>query len=92
MNRDPVSMILAGLLLVSVTATAGLCYWYLQCTRHNQQAQAQIAQLNANRARMQSLANESAEYARRNPAIIPVLQTLGMRPRSETNSPPVNSK
>jgi len=85
-------MLFALLLLVSVTATAGLCYWYLQCTRQMQQAQAEVARANFNRAAMQSLANESIEYAKRNPSIVPVLQSLGLRSRIETNSPAANLK
>jgi hypothetical protein len=87
MNREPITMLLASALLVSVTLTAGLCYWYLQCTRNLQIAQLEVARLNANRTAMQSLANETLEYAKRNPAIVPVLQGLGLRSRIETNQP-----
>ena len=90
MNREPITIILAATLLVSVILTAGLCYWYLQCTRQLQFAQMEVARANANRAAMQSLANETMEYARRNPAIIPVLQALGLRSRIETNQPASN--
>ena len=86
MNRDPVPAILAVVLLVSVTATAGLCYWYLRSTRELQQIQAQVAQVNSRRALMQSLASEAMEYAKRNPAMVPVLQSLGLRTRIQTNS------
>lgn len=87
MNREPITMLLATALLVSVTLTAGLCYWYLQCTRQYQIAQMEVARLNANRAAMQSLAAETIEYAKRNPAMVPILQSLGLRSRVETNQP-----
>jgi hypothetical protein len=80
-------MLLATALLVSVALTAGLCYWYLQCTRQLTVAQMEVARANSNRAAMQSLAAECVEYAKRNPAIIPVLQGLGLRSRIETNQP-----
>ena len=92
MNREPITLLLAASLFVSVTLTAGLCYWYLQCTRQLQIAQMEVARANANRAAMQSLASESIEYAKRNPAIIPVLQSLGLRSRIETNQPAANSR
>jgi flagellar basal body-associated protein FliL len=79
MNRDPITLILAVLLVVSSMATAGLCYWYLQCTRQAQQAQAEAARVNQNRTLMQSLAAETFEYAKRNPAILPVMENLGWR-------------
>ncbi len=87
MNRDPIALILAGALLVGVTLTAGLCYWYLQCTADNQAAQREIARVNANRALMQPLAAECMEFAKKHPNILPVLQSLGVRARIETNSP-----
>ena len=80
-------MLLATALLLGVTLTAGLCYWYLQCTRELQLAQLEVARANSNRAAMQSLANESIDYAKRNPALVPVLQALGLRSRIETNQP-----
>ena len=92
MNREPITLLLATVLLVSVTLTAGVCYWYLQCTRQLQIAQLEVARANSNRAAMQSLAAESVEYAKRNPSIIPVLQGLGLRSRIETNQPPSNAR
>jgi hypothetical protein len=88
MNREPITILLATTLLVSVALTAGLCYWYLQCTRQLNLAQAEVARANGNRASMQSLATECLEYAKRNPAIIPILQSLGLRSKVETNQPP----
>ena len=80
-------MILATALLLGVTLTAGLCYWYLQCTRQLNLAQMEVARANNNRTAMQALAAESIEYAKRNPDMIPVLQSLGLRSRIETNQP-----
>ena len=79
MNRDPITVLLAGALLVGVTLTAGLCYWYLHLSTQNQLAQRQIVQVNANRAALQALASDCVEYARKNTNIIPVLQNLGIR-------------
>ena len=85
--RDPITTILAAALLLSVSVTAGLCYWYLHLTAQNQEAQREIARVNANRSLMQPLAAECAEYARRHTNFIPVLQGLGIRLRTETNAP-----
>lgn len=88
MNRDPVTAILAAALVVSVMLTAGLCYAYLHVSQNNQRAQGTVALLNAQRARMQPLAAECLEFSRKNPSIIPVLQSLGLRTRSgDTNIP-----
>lgn len=86
MNRDPVTAILSGALIISVVLTAGLCYAYLHVSQNNQQAQRQVALLNARRNLMQPLAAECLEFSRRHPSIIPVLQALGVRSRTgETN-------
>ena len=89
MNRDPLSLVLAVGLLVSAVATAGLCYWYLQCTRMHRQAQEQVALINRNRALLQSLATETMDYSKRNPAIQSVLRDLNESVRSAplTNAP-----
>jgi hypothetical protein len=87
MVRDPITKLLAVALLVSVTLTAALCYWYLHITAQNQEAQREIARVNANRALMQPLAAECAEYARKHTNFIPVLNSLGLRLRAETNAP-----
>lgn len=79
MNRDPIPALLATVLLLSVTVTAGLCLWFLQTVRHQQAIQEDVKRVNANRALMQSLAADCSEYARKNPAIMPVLQNLGFR-------------
>lgn len=91
MNRDPVTTIVAGALLISVTLTAALCYAYLQVTQNNQNAQREVARLNAHRALMQPLAAECLEFSRKHPSIVPVLQTLGLRARGETNFPAVKT-
>lgn len=92
MNRDPITVLLAAALLVSVTATAGLCYWYLQCVREHQQAQEEVARINRNKALIQALATESLEYSRKNPALTPILQSLGIRSRGDTNAAPANER
>ena len=92
MNRDPINTILAGALLLSVLATAGMCYWYLQATRQLRTAQHQMIAVNRNRALMQQFAGHAVEYSRHNPAILPILENAGIRSRvpageSQTNSP-----
>ena len=88
MNRDPITLLLATALLVGATATAGICYWYLQCIRDHQVAQEEVARINRNKSYMQALAAESVEYARKNPALVPILQSVGLRQRGATNANP----
>jgi hypothetical protein len=87
MVRDPITKLLAVALLLSVTVTAALGYWYLHATAQNQEAQREVARVNANRALMQPLAAECVEYARKHTNFIPVLNSLGLRLRIDTNAP-----
>lgn len=86
--KDPVPVILSAILLLSVVATSGLCLWYLQCTRQYNAAQAEVERISRNRNLMQALLNDSVEYSKKNPAIIPILQNLGNKTRAETNTTP----
>lgn len=92
MKRDPMTAALAVLLLVGASATAGMCYWHLQSVRQLQFAQEEVARINRNKALVQSLASESMEYAKRNPALIPLLQGLGIRSRGDTNAAPAEGQ
>ena len=87
MNRDPITTVLAGALLVSVLATAGVCYWYLQASRQLRTAQLQMLTVNRNRALLQQFATQAMEYSRGNPAILPILEGVGIRSRSQVNPP-----
>ena len=87
MNRDPMTFLLAAALLLGSSATAGLGYWHLQTVRLHQQAQEEVARINKNKALMQSLAAESVEYAKKNPAFLPILQSLGVRGPAAASAP-----
>jgi len=87
-NRDPATIFLATLLVLGAAVTTGLCYWHQQVLFRQQQVQAQIAGINKNRALMQSLAGDCAEYAKSNPAMLPLLEKLGLRVRKEAPKVP----
>ena len=91
MNRDPISTFLVVGLLLSVLATAGICYWYLQTIRQLHTATGELQAVNRDRLVFQQFANHAMEYGERNPAIIPILESVGIRrgPRpaaGQTNS------
>jgi hypothetical protein len=90
MRRDPLTTFLAVGLLVSVIATAALCYWYLQCSRQYSRLEMEVggivAGIEQNRARLQALASDSLEYSKKNANILPLLESVGIRSRAQTNS------
>lgn len=87
MKSDPLTTLLSAGLLLGVILTAGLCYWYVHCLSQLTFLQAQLAEIEQRRAFVQSVAADAVEYSRRNPAIVPTLDALGIRPRGATNAP-----
>jgi hypothetical protein len=43
--------------------------------------------VNRNRALFQALANDAIEYSKRNPAIDPILQSVGINPAAASSAP-----
>jgi hypothetical protein len=86
MRRDPILTLLAGGLLLAVILTAALCYWYVQCSKQLSMLQSEVAELDQRRAFIQAVATDASEYARRNPAILPVLEAAGIHTRQGTNT------
>lgn len=72
-----------GLTLVlsasSVSATL-LALWHVNLVRQIQTLQRNVGQADQNRALAVSLGNEAMEYARKNPAIRPILESAAGRP------------
>ena len=87
MRLQNAAAILVGLLLASSFCATGLSVWYVFSARQNMQAQREIAVLNARGNALRSLMGESIEYSKRNPAMVPVLQSWNILPRASTNQP-----
>jgi hypothetical protein len=78
MRNNALTNLLVGLVVLSVLATSGLAYLYLRSVQKLNRLQFQSAVINRNRALVNSLVNETVEYGKRNPAIEPVLQSVGL--------------
>ena len=77
----PISKLLVGLLVVFVLATSALTFLYVRSVQKLNRLQLQNALIVRNRALVNSLAAESIEYSKRNPALDPVLQSVGIKPK-----------
>jgi hypothetical protein len=86
MKHNALLMLLVALLAVAVLMTAGLSYGYVRASQQLPALQEQANKVQRNRTLFQSLAADSVEYSRRNPAIDPILQSVGFK-RGATNSP-----
>jgi hypothetical protein len=80
MNKSPLPTILLAVLAVSALASVVLCWQYIGNTRQLRQLNTTAAQINNNRALVQALAADAVEYSKRNPAIDPLLESIGAKP------------
>jgi hypothetical protein len=85
MKNSPMATVLLAILGVSAFVSLFLCWAFSSNTVELRRMQSILGTQNANRQRMVGLLNESAEYARRNPKIEPVLEPFGYR-RAVTNA------
>ena len=86
MKNSPLNGILLAALVVSSLWSVWLCYTVIARNRELRQLQARFAGVNHNQQLLTALANDAVEYSKKNPAIEPVLQSIGINPRGTTTS------
>ncbi|MDX1953419.1 MAG: hypothetical protein SFY81_14670 [Verrucomicrobiota bacterium] len=69
---------LGGLALAGTLIASALCVYYLQTSRQLQRAHYTRAAIQQKRAIFQAFANDTAEFARANPSLIPLMQGAGV--------------
>ena len=79
MKNSPLNAILLGVLTLSALASVFWCFSYLMDSRAMRTYQVETAMINNHRARITAMVQEAAAYSQKNPAILPVLQRLGIR-------------
>jgi hypothetical protein len=84
MKNNPLTTILLGVLTVSALASVVLCWLYISNTRELRSLQSQANMINNNRTVMTALANDTMEYSKKNPAIDPILESVGLKPSKST--------
>ena len=82
---------LIGLLLVSALTAAVFTVVFIQSNRDLRSLQAQAATIQNNRLIAQSMANDCLEYSKRNPAIDPILQSIGLKPKPQATASPAKT-
>ena len=91
MRSNPITNLLVGLVALTVLATAGLTIYYVRLVQKLNVLQLQNAVINRNRTLATSLVNDAIEYSKRNPALEPVLQSIGIKTKAGvTTAPGVN--
>ncbi len=89
MKNSPITTVLVGLLAVSAVASALLSAFYISNAREFRKLNSQVLFVNQRTAAITSLANDAMEYSKRNPAIDPILESVGAKPKpgQTTNRP-----
>jgi len=89
MKNDPLTTILLGLLTVFALTSVAFCWLYVSNTRELRTLQFQVATVQNNRNLVNSLANDSVEYSKKNANIDPILEAVGLKPGKTalTNAP-----
>ena len=80
MKNNPLTTVLLGVLTVSALLSVGFCWRYVSNTRELRTLQTQASLINNNRTMINSLANDAVEYSKKNPAIDPILESVGLKP------------
>lgn len=65
-----------------------MCWLYISSTRELRTLETQSALINNNRAVINALLNDTIEYSKRNPAIVPILESVGWKPTANTAPAP----
>ncbi len=80
MKNNSLTTILLGVLTVSTLLSVGFCWRYVASTRELRTLQTQASMINNNRTMINSLASDAVEYSKKNPAIDPILESVGLKP------------
>jgi len=87
MKNNSLATALAGLLLVVALLSAWFAVSFNLSYHQLRRLQTKAAAYTNNRALMQALAGDLVEYGKRNPAIDPILQSVGLKPANATAAP-----
>ncbi len=86
MKNNALTILLAALLSASAVVTAGRAMLHAHSVASIQILQMQVASVDRDRNVVLGLANETAEYSRRNPAVLPILDTLGLKVKPQVSA------
>jgi hypothetical protein len=84
MRNSSATTVLLGLLVISALLSIGLFFGLISKERQLRDLRMTAAQINNNRALINSLAAEAVEYSKKNPTIDPILEAAGVKPAKTT--------
>ena len=82
MKSNMANMVLTVLLAISLLLSVVFCLQFMFRVREYRSISGQINIINAERARVQQLAAECVQYSEKNQAINPLLEAVGLKPKT----------
>ncbi len=79
MKNSPSTTILTGVLAICVLASVVLCWLYIHSAGELRSLQVNAAAITQRGRAVMALANDAVEYSQKNPAIVPVLESIGIK-------------
>lgn len=86
MKSNPVTSLLMAVLFVNAVFTALMTFNYVRSMRALQTLQTQRAVMTRELNIFNALVNDTLEYSKRNPAVEPVLQSIGLKSNQKSSS------
>jgi len=87
MKTNPLGVVLALILVISALATTGSIFTYVRSAQRLQPLQTEVAIIKRNQAALQGLLSEAIEYGKRDASIQPLLESMGIRARTNVATP-----
>jgi hypothetical protein len=88
MKSDPLTGTLVGVLCVSVLASIYYFYAYVSKTHEFRQVQAQFTFIQQREPYVRQMIGEVLEYSKTHPAIEPLLENVGLKPKANAPAQP----
>lgn len=82
MKSNSTTAVLLGVLAVSALTSVVLCMMWINNVREFRGLQFQVNEMQRNRMLATQLAGELVEYSKKNPAINPMLESVGIKQRA----------
>lgn len=87
MNKSPAATALLIVLVISALLSVLFCGLYIHTALNLRNVQRGMATVQAYRNGFISLINDTVEYSKRNPAVDPILEAAGFKPRAAAATP-----
>ena len=87
MNKSPAATVLLIVLVISALLSVLFCGLYIHTALNLRSVQRGMATVQAYRNGFISLINDTVEYSKRNPAVDPILEGAGFKPRASAATP-----